>query len=99
MGSYFSKKTKPVEPPFESLERKIYALSPNSYPSFEKTLDWSKTKHVYSDFICIHEKYVSWSVIGTLFVLLISFLYLSYSGKGTLPLDESQDINIGEDVQ
>lgn len=112
MGSYFSKKPKPVEMPFEVLERKIESLNPSSYPSFEKSLDWSKTKHVYSDSICIKEKYVSYGLMGTLFLFMVGFLFLSFRGKKTTniiiegPGDEQgygdeglqDEIQIGEDV-
>lgn len=106
MGSYFSKKPKRMDTPFESLERKIEAMNPNSYPSFERSLDWSKTKHVYSDSICIHEKYVSWTVIILIFAFLFCFLFLSFSSKkgaeqDTIIHDEQDygNIEIGDDVQ
>ena len=77
MGSYFAKKPKPKETPFELLERKIEGMNPNSYPTFEKSLDWSKTKHVYSDSICIKEKYVSYTLLSILFFFLFISLCLS----------------------
>lgn len=109
MGSYFSKKPKPKETTFESLERKIDAMNPNSYPTFEKSLDWSKTKHVYSDSFCLHEKYVSYTILGVLLLFNLCFLFLSFRKKSKpeqnnhddsdLLQDNNEDIQIGEDVQ
>jgi hypothetical protein len=101
MGSYFAKKPKPKETPFESLERKIEGMNPNSYPTFEKSLDWSKTKHVYSDSICIKEKYVSYTLISILFFFLFCFLFLSFrSNKSeSVTNDFNGGIQIGDDVE
>ena len=103
MGSYFSKKPKPKEVSFESLERKIEALNPNSYPSFEKSVDWSKTKHVYSDSFCVKEKYVSYGFMSILFLFVMSFLFSSFRSKKSDNLveqnDQGQQIIIGEDMQ
>lgn len=111
MGSYFSKKQKPKETPFELLERKVEGMNPNSYPSFEKSLDWSKTKHIYSDSICINEKYVSYGVLTLIFGFLFCLLFVSFRKK---PEEKNQgqsfseqdrydgeglDIQIGDDVQ
>jgi hypothetical protein len=81
MGSYFSKKSSKREVPFEVLERKVDTLNQDSYPKFEKTIDWAKTKHVYSDSFCIHEKYVSWSVLSGVFLVLVCFIWANYSNK------------------
>lgn len=91
MGSYFSKKSAKLEVPFEVLERKVDALNQDSYPKFEKTIDWAKTKHVYSDSFCIHEKYVSWSVLSGVFLVLVCFIWANYSSKtlSTDALDQS----------
>jgi hypothetical protein len=96
MGSYFAKKPKPKETPFELLERKIEGMNPNSYPTFEKSLDWSKTKHVYSDSICIKEKYVSYTLLSILFFFLFCFLFLSFSSNKSVTANaiemEGEDI-------
>lgn len=85
MGSYFAKPNKQINIPFEALERSVDTLNPSQYPNFERTSEWAKTKHVYSEQICLHEKYISWGIIGILFLFLISFLYLTY----TTPITES----------
>ena len=77
MGSFFSKKQKPKELSFEQIERMIEALDPKSYPSFDKSFDWSKTMHVYSSHLCVKEKYVSYSLIGILFLF---FIFCSFWG-------------------
>jgi len=92
MGSYFSKKSAKRDVPFEVLERKVDSLKQESYPVFEKTIDWAKTKHVYSDSFCIHEKYISWSVISGVFLLLICFIYANMTNKSV-----SNEIDLGLD--
>jgi sensor histidine kinase YesM len=87
MGSYFSKPKQKNHIPFEALERSVEALNPNEYPPFERSSEWAKTRHIYSEQICFHEKYISWSVILVLFLLLFSFLYINYSTKSSQPLD------------
>ena len=99
MGSYFTKPPRtPKNIPFESLAHSVDQMNPNQYPSFEKTADWAKTKHVYSEQICFHEKYLSWTVVGALLVLLCAFLYVSYE-SGTeavsnldLPVTDSTSV-------
>jgi hypothetical protein len=93
MGSYFAKQAKNRNVSFEALERSVDELNANTYPSFEKSTDWAKTRHVYSEQICFHEKYISWSVIGVLFILLILFLYYSLSN----PVGSIMD-NLTEEV-
>jgi hypothetical protein len=84
MGSYFTKPARtPKNIPFEILSNTVDAMNPNQYPTFDKTVDWAKTKHVYSEQICFHEKYLSWSVVGVLIVLLLTFLYVSYDETET----------------
>lgn len=92
MGSYFSKKQKPKELSFEQIERMIEALDPKSYPSFEKTIDWSKTMHVYSDSLCVNEKYVSYGLIGILFLF---FIFCSFLGFRT-SVNPNSDVVIEE---
>jgi hypothetical protein len=81
MGSYFSKPKKVMNISFETLERSVDSMDVNSYPSFDKSTDWCKTRHIYSEQICFHEKYISWSIIGILLLFLIAFLYLSLSNN------------------
>ena len=98
MGSYFSKKNTKKDIPFEALERSVEILNPNQYPTFEKSSEWAKTRHIYSEHICVHEKYISWSIIMVLFLLLLTFLYINYSSKSTnikpldLPLHDSNSL-------
>jgi hypothetical protein len=108
MGSYFSKKPKPKETPFEVLERHIETVDPKTYPTFDKTLDWSKTKHVYSDSFCVKEKYVSYALLSILFGVMICLFFIG-SGKkkqpttpfenGAGPGFDDIDLRIGEDQQ
>jgi hypothetical protein len=96
MGSYFSKTKQIKNIPFEALERSVETLNPNQYPTFEHSSEWAKTRHVYSQQICFQEKYISWSIILVLFLILLSFLYLNYS-KTVPALDipiENNDINL-----
>lgn len=79
MGSYFSKPNHQKNIPFEALERSVESLNPSQYPNFDHSSDWAKTRHIYSEQICMPEKYMSWSIILVLFLLLFSFLYLSYT--------------------
>jgi hypothetical protein len=106
MGSYFSKKQKPKEMPFEQIERNVETLDPKTYPTFDKTLDWSKTKHVYSDYLCVSEKYVSYGLIGLLFVFFLACSFWGFKTSTDTKVDHSafvdvlnQEIQIGEDVQ
>ena len=87
MGSYFAKPNKVRNINFETLERGVESMDVQSYPSFDKSSDWAKTRHIYSDQICFHEKYISWSVLGLLFLLVLVFLYLSYANKDSLSLE------------
>jgi hypothetical protein len=93
MGSYFTKPIKVRNISFESLERGVDTMDVNSYPSFDKSTDWAKTKHIYSEQVCFHEKYISWSIIAVLFLFLIIFLYISLS-KSEINLTEVLDENI-----
>jgi hypothetical protein len=87
MGSYFAKPNKVRNITFESLERGVESMNVQSYPSFDKSSDWAKTRHIYSEQICFHEKYLSWSVLGLLLLLVLVFLYLSYANKDSLSLE------------
>jgi hypothetical protein len=87
MGSYFSKPPKQKNISFESIERSVEALNPNQYPVFEKTMDWAKTRHIYSEQICLHEKYYSWGIISILLILLSLFLYSNYSNQQPEDID------------
>ncbi len=91
MGSYFAKPTKVRNISFEALERGVDSMDVNSYPSFEKSSDWAKTKHIYSEHICFHEKYISWSILGVLLLFLVIFLYLSLSNNQSIS-SETLDI-------
>jgi hypothetical protein len=79
MGSYFSKPNHQKNIPFEALERSVESLNLSQYPTFDRTTEWSKTRHIYSEQICMPEKYMSWTIILVLFLFLFSFLYLSYT--------------------
>jgi hypothetical protein len=85
MGSYFSKPNHQKNIPFEALERSVQSLNPSDYPTFDRSSDWAKTRHIYSEQICMPEKYFSWSVILVLFLLLFSFLYYTYTNKTNVP--------------
>jgi len=93
MGSYFSKPNQQKNISFEALERSVESLNPSQYPTFDRSTDWAKTRHIYSEQICMPEKYISWSIILVLFLLLFSFLYFSYTmtksrvGDIDLPID------------
>jgi hypothetical protein len=90
MGSYFTKPARaPKNIPFEILSNTVDAMNPNQYPSFDKTVDWAKTKHVYSEQICFHEKYLSWTVVGVLLTLLLIFLFVSYDTETSTDLIQS----------
>jgi len=91
MGSYFTKPVKQKNTNFESIERMVESLNPNQYPPFEKTTDWAKTRHIYSEQICFHEKYYSWAVIGILLLLVGLFIYSGYY-KGAEPAIEFENI-------
>jgi hypothetical protein len=79
MGSYFAKPAKNQNIPFEALERSVDVLNPSQYPTFERSTEWAKTKHIYSEQICFQERYVSWGIIIVLFLILLSFIYLNHT--------------------
>ena len=81
MGSYFSKPNKQTNIPFESLERSIEALNPEQYPTFDRSMEWAKINHIYSQQVCFQEKYISWSIVGIILLFLIGFLYITYSNN------------------
>lgn len=87
MGSYFAKPVKQKNTTFESIERVVEGLNPNDYPTFDKTSDWAKTRHIYSEQICFHEKYYSWAVIGFLVFLVGIYIYGGYSQRGEAPIE------------
>jgi hypothetical protein len=87
MGTYFAKPVKQKNLTFESIERVVEGLNPNDYPTFDKTTDWAKTRHIYSEQICFHEKYYSWAVIGFLVFLLGIYIYGGYTQRGESPIE------------
>jgi len=95
MGSYFAKPNKVQNIPFEALERSIESLNPNQYPTFDRSTEWAKTRHIYSEQICFQEKYISWSIIIVLFLILFSFLYLSFTNKQR---EVSSDIHLTSEI-
>jgi hypothetical protein len=91
MGSYFAKHSKPKNTSFESIERVIESLNPNDYPTFEKSIDWAKTRHVYSEQICFHEKYYSWAILGFLLFLVAMFCYGGHNNGAEAQIDIMMD--------
>lgn len=91
MGSYFAKPNKVRNISFESLERGVDTMDVNSYPSFDKSADWAKTRHIYSEQICVPEKYISWSIIGILLLFVCAFLYMGLSDQSSSLVMENID--------